>query len=128
MGAFNLTGLDGGYFVNYIATSPSKVAEAIEGMELEIRRLQEELVDVEELGRSQRHLVGIQDISMQRPGARASYLAFDEAYGLGYDQHYSYADDILSVTPEDIQRVARQYLNLELGVLSIVRPGADSSD
>lgn len=128
VGAFNLTGLDGGYFVNYIATSPSKVAEAIEGMELEIRRLQEELVDVEELGRSQRHLVGIQDISMQRPGARASYLAFDEAYGLGYDQHYSYADDILSVTPEDIQRVARQYLNLELGVLSIVRPGADSSD
>ena len=120
--AFNLIGLDGGYFATYIATSPSKLEEAVSGMEREIARLQEELVTEEELERAQRYLVGHREISLQRGANRAAYLAFDEAYGLGYDDHYQHADRIFAVTPEDVLRVSREYLNLENGVLSIIQP------
>ena len=120
--AFNLVGLDGGYFASYIATSPAKIEEAITGMERELARIQDEPVPDEELGRAQRYLVGQREISQQRVGNRAAYLAFDEAYGLGHDNHYQHSERILAVTPADVQRVARQYLNLETGVLSIIRP------
>jgi len=122
VGAFNLVGLDGGYFATYIATSPGKIDEAVQSMERELTRMQEELVPQEELDRAQRYLVGQREISLQRGGNRAAYLAFDEAYGLGHDNHYRHSERILAVTPEDIRRVARDYLNLSTGVLSVVRP------
>jgi zinc protease len=122
VGAFNMVGLDAGFFATYIATSPAKVDEAVASMERELRRIQEDRITAQELERAQRYLVGERDISLQRTGNRAAYLAFDEAYGLGYDHSFSYAERILSVTPEDIQRVARQFLDLEHGVLSVVRP------
>jgi zinc protease len=126
--AFNVVGLDAGYFAHYIATSPEKVDEAVAGIEREIRRLQEEPVTSEELERAQRYLVGQRAISAQRTSNRAAFLAFDEAYGLGYDHHMRYADRILQVTPEDIQRVASRYLDLDEGVLSIVRPAGVAGD
>ena len=126
--AFNLVGVDGGYFATYIATSPNKIEEAISSMEREIARLQEELVSQEELERAQRSLVGHREISMQRGANRAAYLAFDEAYGLGYDDHYRHAEEILAVTEEDVRRVSREYLNLENGVLSIIQPSTAQAE
>jgi len=126
VGAFSMVGLDGGYFATYIATSPGRVAEAIESMESELNRIRDELASEDEIGRAQRYLVGQREISFQRVSNRAAYLAFDEAYGLGYADHYAHAERILAVTPEEVQRVAREYLNLETGVLSIIRPGGGS--
>jgi zinc protease len=120
--AFNLSGVDGGYFATYIATSPNKVDEAVSGMEREIRRLQAELIPEDEVERAQRYLIGNRAISLQRASNRAAYMAFDEAYGLGYDNYLAFAERISNVTSEDIQRVAQRYLNLETGVLSIVSP------
>ncbi|MCA9561897.1 MAG: insulinase family protein [Myxococcales bacterium] len=122
--AFNVQALDAGYFAAYIATSPGKQSEAIESIERELQLMRDELVSRDELERAQRYLVGSRAISMQRSTNRAAFLAFDDAYGIGYDDHYRYDDHILAVTPEEIQRVARQYLSSEHVILSIVRPSS----
>ncbi|MBN1946543.1 MAG: insulinase family protein [Bradymonadales bacterium] len=122
VGATCQPGLDGGYLAVYVATSPEKIEEAVASLEREIRLLHQEEVSAEELERAQHFLVGQREISLQRAAARAAHLGFDEAYGLGYDDFYRFPERILGVTATDILRVARQYLLLEQGVLSLVRP------
>ena len=49
-------------------------------------------------------------------------MALMELYGIGYEDVGTYPEKILSVTSEDVQRVARQYLTLESYVLAVVKP------
>jgi predicted Zn-dependent peptidase len=49
-------------------------------------------------------------------------LAFDERYGLGYQESNTYAQKILAVTPEMIQQVARTYLSAAHSSVVIVGP------
>ena len=120
--AFSLEGLDPGYVAVYMGCSPDKVGQALEGIETELRRVLDEPVSPKELERAQRYLVGTHEIGLQRMGARAASLAFNEVYGLGYAEYARYSDAILGVTTADVQRVARQYLSLDRSVLSVVGP------
>lgn len=120
--AFSLEGLDPGYVAVYMGCSPDKVTQALAGIEKELRKVADEPVTARELERAQRYLVGTHEIGLQKMGARAATLAFNEVYGLGYPQYARYSENILSVTLEDVQRVARQYLTLDRAVISVVGP------
>ncbi len=122
VGAYNMFGLDAGYFATYIATSPARADEASESMLRELERVREELVGEDELERAKTYLVGQREIGFQRVGNRAAYLAFDEAYGLGHGDHWRHAERLLATTREDVRRVARQYLDPARCVLSVVCP------
>ena len=47
-----------------------------------------------ELERAKRYLVGSHEIALQRRSAVAASLAFNEAYGLGWDQYRRYASSV----------------------------------
>ena len=120
--AFSLEGLDPGYFAVYIATSPTNLAVAESGIRAELDKVIDHPVDSEELARAQRYLVGAHDISLQRRSALASTLAFNDVYGLGWDDYTRYAENILAITAGDVQRVARQYLDPRRAVIAVVKP------
>jgi zinc protease len=122
VGALSQEGLEPGYFLVYIATSPEKVQQALKAIDAEIKRLREEPVSRAELERVQRSIVGSFDISLQRKSTLASYLAFNERYGLGYNEYTRFSSSILAVTTQDIQSVARKYLKKESKVIAIVMP------
>jgi len=120
--AFSLEGLDPGYFAVYGATSPDKVDRLIGSIRSEVKRLRTTPVSGAELSRAKRYLVGSHDISLQQRATVASSLAFNDLYGLGYEEYLRYPRAVRSVTARDLQRVSRSYLAPRKEVVAIVAP------
>ncbi len=106
--AWSQEAVDPGFFATYIGTDPARIDEAREGMLAHLRRLAVEPVPEEELQRAAAYLVGSYEIGMQRGGAVASRLLFDELYGLGHDAMNHYAERVLGQTAADLQRTAAE--------------------
>lgn len=120
--ATELDGLSPGYFAVYLATSPERYKEAIDGILEILGGLLKEEIPPKELERAKRYLIGTNDISLQRSSAIASVLAFNEVYGLGAESYKNYAAQIEAVTAQEVKRVAQKYLTLDKYVLSVVKP------
>ncbi len=122
--AFSLEGLDPGYFAVYGATSPDKVDRLVSSIRAELKQLRTTPISRAELARAKRYLVGSHDISLQQRSTVASSLAFNDLYGLGYEEYLRYPQAIKAVTARDIQRVSRSYLSPRKEVVAIVAPKA----
>jgi zinc protease len=114
--------LDPGYLGVYLATSPPKVEQALQGIERVLREVRESGISPEELERAKAYLIGNYLIDRQGPLAMASAMAFDERYGLGGDFYHRYSRRIEQVQSEDVLRVARKYIDLDAYAFVIVRP------
>jgi zinc protease len=120
--SFTIEGVDPGYFAAYIGTSPEKVDDALAGIRTELERVRDELVSPEELERTKQHLIGTNEIGLQRNGARAALLALDTCYGLGLENFLHYSDNISAVTAEQVREVARRVIDFDHSALAIVGP------
>ena len=115
-------GVDPGYFAVYIATSPEKADQAIDGIKEELKRIREEPITPLELERAQQHLVGTHAIGLQRNSARAALLGLDYLYGVGDENFNHYAEQVMAVTREDVQQLAQQLIDFERCVTAVVGP------
>lgn len=122
--AFSLEGLDPGYFAVYGATSPDKVDRLVGSIRTELKRMRTTPVGSTELARAKRYLMGSHDISLQQRSTVSSSLAFNDLYGLGYEEYLRYPRSIRAVTAQDLQRVSRAYLAPRKEVVAIVAPKA----
>ncbi|MBI4639230.1 MAG: insulinase family protein [Candidatus Tectomicrobia bacterium] len=113
-------GLEPGAFMVYVGTSPEKVDIAVEKIKEELWKLVQEGVDSDELEKAKQYRVGIHEIRLQHNSIQAMEFAFSELYRLGYEEFSRHSQKILSVTPNDMVRVARNYFQLDRYVLSIV--------
>lgn len=122
--AFNLEGLERGYFGVYIGTSPEKLAEAEAGIRDELDKVLQGPVSEEELERAKRYLIGSHAIGLQRNSARAASIALDEAYGLGASHFLHYPEAIERVVREEVLEAARRYIALDRSVVAVVTPAS----
>ena len=122
VGAFSMEGIEHGYFAVYVATSPEKVESVLTAIERQLQRLKDKPVPLAELNRVKRYLVGTHEISLQRKSSVVAYLAFSERYGLGYQSYLKYPNAVMSITPQDVMRVARKYLKTNRRVVVVARP------
>jgi len=120
--ARSLEGLDPFIFFVYLATSPEKTAVALDGIKEELLRVREQGATTQEIERAKRYLVGNYEIEIQKNSALAAILAFDERYGLGCHEVESYTENIMAITPEMVQLVARTYLAIDQSAVVIVGP------
>jgi len=114
--------LDPGFIGIYMGTHPNKLETAIEAVLRELKKVREEGVTEEEVDRAKKYLIGNFEIGLQTNGAQANQMSLDELYGFGFDHYQKYPQEIQKVTKEDVNRVAKQYFNLESYVIAIVRP------
>jgi zinc protease len=120
--SFTIEGVDPGYFAAYIGTSPEKVNDAMEGIRAELTRVRDERVSEAELARAKQHLIGTNEIGLQRNASRAALLALDNCYGMGLENFLHYSDNIAGVTAEAVREVARQVIDFDHSVLATVGP------
>ncbi|PIS10583.1 MAG: insulinase family protein [Bdellovibrio sp. CG10_big_fil_rev_8_21_14_0_10_47_8] len=116
-----MEGIEAGYFGAYIGCSPEKVGKAFEMMNQEFQKLCEKKVDVNELTRAQRYLVGRHDIDLQRVSSIAASILYDDIYGIPFDESFHLDKKYFAVTPEDVQRVAQNIFNA-VPVISLAGP------
>ncbi|MBI2378434.1 MAG: insulinase family protein [Deltaproteobacteria bacterium] len=126
--AASMEGLHPGYFAVYIGTAPEKVKVAEDGMLKELAKVLDGDVYDLELERAKRYLIGAHEIGLQRTSSRASSMAINERYGIGYDELLRYEASIQGVTKAQIRSVARDLIRLDRVVRSLVdvEPGASS--
>jgi len=114
--------LDPGFIGIYMGTHPAKLETAIEAVLRELKKVKEEGLTGEEVDRAKKYLIGNFEIGLQTNSAQANQMSLDELYGLGFDHYEKYPREIEEVTKEDVDRVAKKYLNLESYAVAVIRP------
>lgn len=118
--ASSVEAVDGGHVVVHGSTGQDKLDRARAAIDRELHRLCDEVVPADELERAKAWLVGQFEAGLQRRSRVASYLGFNEAYGLGYDAHLAYVDRVSRVTARQLGRLAREIFDPGRRVSAIV--------
>ena len=119
--SFYVPGMEGGYFGVYIGTAPQKEKEALGAIKEQLQLVLNG-VGEQELERAKNYIVGSFEIGLQRNSAQASMVGFDELYGIGTYEYRKFPEKILAVTVDDVERVARKYINPEAAAIAILKP------
>jgi zinc protease len=101
----------GGVWMASAGVNPEHIEQAIESIRQEFAALGAEPVPAEELADSQSYLTGVLPLMLETNEGVASTLLSIEWNDLGLDYLQRYPELIAGVTTEDIQRVARTYLD-----------------
>ena len=101
---------DPGALILYLGTAPENAAKAEEGLRREIDRIRTDPVSDDELRRAKGYLLGRYTMDRRTNEREAWYLAFYEVEGVGQDYSERYRKAVETVTPADVLRVAKQYL------------------
>ena len=102
-----------GMFAAYIGTSPENMERAIQGFLDEIQTIRTEPVSQDELELAQNYITGNYVFNFETSNQLSRYLVNVERYQLGEDFIWDFPELIRRVTVEDIQRVAKQFLDPE---------------
>jgi predicted Zn-dependent peptidase len=79
----------------------------------EFKRIRDEKVPQEELERAKRTIIGFFAVQLEYPQELLNYIITQKLYDLPADYWDNYAQRIAAITPEDVQRVARKYIDLD---------------
>ncbi len=113
----------GAWFVS-AGVDPENLAAALEVVSVELRRLRDELPDAGDIASRISQIVGGQILAVETNIARAGQIASGEALGTPP------VDEVLrrirEVTPAEVQRIARTYLDPDRALLVVVGPGGDA--
>jgi len=120
-GASFVYGLDGGYFLIYIATKPENLDETKTIVLSELRALREKLLDEDMISKAKNYLIGEHLRKLQTNSSIAFFTGLDELYGLGFKHHETFPERIRSISARDIKRVAGRYLNTEKCVIVLTK-------
>ncbi len=119
MSHFDARQMPGSFWVNF-QTRTEATNQAIQGVLAEIKSIREAPVSDQELSEAKSFLVGSFPLRLDSTAKLAQVLAQVEFYGLGFEYFSQYPKWIERVTKEDVQRVAKQYLDPQRYALVVV--------
>ncbi len=98
------------------AVSDSSVAEML----AEMRRIQNEKVPADELQNHLTNMSGAFAISLENPQTVAQYAINIERYKMPKDYYQNYLKNLNAVTADDVQAIAKKYINPERANIIVV--------
>lgn len=122
MGAYSIPGFGSGMTVIYVLTKGEEALKVKDLVRKEIEKIQNSLVDDKELQETKTYLKGTNKARLETNKSLALTVSLDELYGLGYQDYQNYDKYIDALTKEDLQRLAKQYLDLNKAVIIVTRP------
>ena len=125
VGAYQLIGLDPGYFAFYVGTTPQNVGQCEKEIFAELEKLKADGLSDEELTRAKSGVIGQRRVRMQDNSELGMMVGLDELTGLGYDFFKTADDKYQAVTLDDIKRVANQYFGGKPHAVVIVTPSEE---
>lgn len=127
-GSYGSNALYPGQFYAGVFTQSSSTAEAIESVRREMEKLQEEPVSESELNDTRDAIL---NSLVFRNDSRRSVLSqrmSNEYLGLPQDAFDRYIEELQTLTPADIQRVAREYMRPDQMRILVVGNGSEIGD
>jgi zinc protease len=126
IGAYQLVGLDPGYFAFYVGTTPQNVATCEKEIFAELEKLKANGLSDEELARAKSGVIGKRRVALQDNSDLSMMVGLDELYGLGYDFFKTMDEKSRAVASDDIKRVANQYFNNKPHAVVVVTPSGEN--
>jgi zinc protease len=114
------TGLVGGTFAAGLSTQNPTAKQALQLLFEVMQQLQKQPVREQELADAKAFLTGSFPLNLTSNRHLAAVFTTIERFDLGLDYLERFPELIQAVTPQDVQRVARQHLNPNNGVLVIL--------
>lgn len=125
--AVSKEGKDRGVFAVYLAVAPDKKDAAVAAVLDELRGISSAKAADAEITRAKNSIIGGYEIALQEVSSKASNMANNELYGLGYDFDEKFHEKISAVTTDDILRVASKYLTLDAYTIAVVGPDVEAN-
>lgn len=119
MSHFDARQMPGSFWVN-LQTRTDATNQAIAGVLLELKNMRDAPVSDEELAEAKSFLIGNFPLRLDSTAKLAQVLAQVEFYNLGFEYFSQYPKWIDRVTKEDVQRVAKHYLDPQRYALVVV--------
>ncbi len=120
--AFLWQGPSAGFMAFYIGTYPEKAEQALEGFRQTAKELGASLLPESEIARGKNVLTGEYYREHQSLASRSHEAASLRTQGMPLDWNEAMLDKVKVLTPEDMQRLAQTYLNMEKARLLRVKP------
>ena len=121
-GAFQLAGVEPGFFAFYVGTTAPKVELCEKEIFAELTKLKTTGLTTDELDRAKASVIGQRKVALQDNGGLAMTVGLDELYGLGYKNFQTADEKYRAVTPADIKRVVDRYFSDKPSAIAIVHP------
>ncbi|MGE4107996.1 MAG: M16 family metallopeptidase [Bacteriovoracia bacterium] len=102
-------GMEKGYVGTYIACSPSKKQEAIDGIRTVLEKFAKQGPTAAEVARAKEFYLGRRAMDLQSDASLAAHFGLQKLYGIGPTPEAEIARRIQSVTGKQIQEVCRKY-------------------
>jgi len=109
------------YSISMIVHPDSSPEAALQTLDSEIQRLQDSLPDRDELERASRQTRALFAYGGESITNQAFWMGFSEMFA-SYDWVTGYLDNLEAVMPEDVQRVAQEYLLPKNRIVGIYKP------
>ncbi len=109
------------YSLNFILHPNSTTDDALMILDEEIQRLQDTPPQVDELKRAVKQTQALFAYGGESITNQAFWMGFSEMFA-NYEWVTKYLDNIAAVTPDDVQRVAQQYLQPKNRIVGIYHP------
>jgi zinc protease len=116
---YDARAIPGSFWIN-LQTRTETTNQAISGVLIEMKAIREAPVSDQELADAKAFLMGSFPLRLDSTSKLAQVLAQVEFFGLGFDYFSQYPKWIERVTKEDVQRVAKQYLDPQHYALVVV--------
>ena len=94
----------------------------------EMKRIRNEPVPAEELGKVKNYLTGTFALALEQPSTVARFALNIARYGLSEDYYTNYLKSMAAVTPEDISEMALKYIKPEHCHVIVVGKAADIAE
>lgn len=122
IGAFSYSMQDDGLFAVSASIEPENLEKAMSGIEKEIDKLLNEAPTAEELQRAVTNLASHEIYSMETVDNIARKAGSNEFYTGDHEYFKKYLEQVYSLKPEDITKVARKYLIKGAYTLTLTSP------
>ena len=119
---YSMPGIETGHFVIYAGTRPDAVEQVKTTIEEVLSRMATDEPDAEELARARSMAISAQQLALQANLDRAQTIVLDQLYGLGFDNYTRYADNIETVTAEEVRNCARNLFDLSRATITMTQP------
>lgn len=116
------------YWVEIADVTTSVTGPSIKEILYEVDRLRKEPPTADEVAGIKNYLAGIFVLSNSSRQGVIGQLAFADLHGLPDTYLTTYVQKVMAVTPQDVQRVARQYINPEKMTIVVVGDKAKIAD
>ena len=107
------TPVDRGLFSINFETDPARAPRALEAIAEEVERLRSEPVSDEELERARANFLATEHFERESVSGMASKIGSFELMGGGWETEEDYFAHLRTATPDDLLRVAQEYLSLD---------------